>query len=354
VGPAPLTITATSATMTYGGAVPAITAVYGGFVNGDTAASLTTAPTCSTAATSSSPPGTYPATCSGAVDADYAISYTAGTVTVAAAPPTGPPATTTSTTATTAPAPMAFPGAGLSYPNGAIVSFGASDYVFAGGRAFVAGAGSLAAVEKVDHAQVVSAPAGAAPPTGALRAGTLVTTKAVDGDGTIYVAGTDGELHGFSTSAQFFRGGYDTALVVTVPSLAGLGVGATDGVAGSSMTALATHADGAIVDSSGTFYVFAGGKAFGLATPAELVAVEAADTARALSGPVNFAQVSAPIASGVLLGRARGHGVFVSYDGDAYLFKAMGQLVRDGYGGTAAVPVPGPDHLVVISSYSGS
>ena len=37
VTPAPLTITASSPSMTYGGSVPAITAGYSGFVNGDTA-----------------------------------------------------------------------------------------------------------------------------------------------------------------------------------------------------------------------------------------------------------------------------------------------------------------------------
>ena len=54
VGPAPLSIAASSGTMTYGGTVPTITPSYSGFVNGDSAASLTTPPTCGTAATSSS------------------------------------------------------------------------------------------------------------------------------------------------------------------------------------------------------------------------------------------------------------------------------------------------------------
>jgi hypothetical protein len=83
-----LTITASSASMTYGGTVPPITAASGsGFVNGDTLASLTTQPTCSTAATSASPVGSYASTCSGAVDTNYTmISYVNGTVTVKPAP----------------------------------------------------------------------------------------------------------------------------------------------------------------------------------------------------------------------------------------------------------------------------
>ena len=68
--------------MTYGGSVPAVTASYSGFVNGDTATSLTTKPTCSTTVTSSSPVGSYATSCSGAVDANYDITYVAGTVAI--------------------------------------------------------------------------------------------------------------------------------------------------------------------------------------------------------------------------------------------------------------------------------
>ncbi len=81
VDAASLTITASSASFTYGSA-PSVTANYSGFVNGDTASSLTTAPTCSTTATASSPVGTYPSSCSGAADANYLISYVAGSVTI--------------------------------------------------------------------------------------------------------------------------------------------------------------------------------------------------------------------------------------------------------------------------------
>ncbi len=81
---APLTITASSATMNYGGTVPTITPSYGGFVNGQGASSLTTQPTCSTTATSASAPGSYPSSCAGAVDPNYTIGYVNGTVTVSA------------------------------------------------------------------------------------------------------------------------------------------------------------------------------------------------------------------------------------------------------------------------------
>ncbi len=84
VSPAPLTITASSAPMTFGGTVPTITPGYSGFKNSDNSSSLSTPPTCSTTATSSSPasPPTYPSSCSGAVDSNYSISYVAGAVSV--------------------------------------------------------------------------------------------------------------------------------------------------------------------------------------------------------------------------------------------------------------------------------
>ena len=87
VNKAPLTITASSPNVTYGTA-PTVTAGYSGFVNGDSATSLTTRPTCSTTATSSSPvsPPTYPSSCSGAVDPDYILQLVSGAVTVNQAP----------------------------------------------------------------------------------------------------------------------------------------------------------------------------------------------------------------------------------------------------------------------------
>jgi|ERR1035441_8303114 hypothetical protein len=78
----PLTIAASNGVMNYGAPVPVITPGYAGFVAGDTAASLTTKPACSTTATSTSPVGSYPSTCGGAVDPNYAIVYIGGSVVV--------------------------------------------------------------------------------------------------------------------------------------------------------------------------------------------------------------------------------------------------------------------------------
>jgi hypothetical protein len=84
VNAAALVVSASNATMTYGGAVPAITPIYAGFAHSDNAASLGVV-SCSTTATSGSAAGKYPTACNGAVDANYAISYVPGSVTVNAA-----------------------------------------------------------------------------------------------------------------------------------------------------------------------------------------------------------------------------------------------------------------------------
>jgi hypothetical protein len=109
VTPAALTVTASSAQANIGAAIPAVTASYTGFVNSDTVSSLTTAPTCSTTATTSSPAGVYPTSCTGAVDPNYVISYVPGTLGLTAAPVTAPAAATPAAPAAAAAAPAAAP-----------------------------------------------------------------------------------------------------------------------------------------------------------------------------------------------------------------------------------------------------
>ena len=84
ISPAPLEISA-SGSMTYGGPVPPLTIAYNGFVNGEDSSILTSQPTATTTATSTSPAGSYPITISGAADPNYQITYPASTVTVAKA-----------------------------------------------------------------------------------------------------------------------------------------------------------------------------------------------------------------------------------------------------------------------------
>jgi hypothetical protein len=85
VAKAPLTVTAENASRAIGAANPAFTLSYAGFVNNDTTAALTAAPTASTAATTASGAGTYPITLAGGSAANYALTLINGTLTVTGA-----------------------------------------------------------------------------------------------------------------------------------------------------------------------------------------------------------------------------------------------------------------------------
>lgn len=82
VSPAPLVVTASSGTISYGGTPAVIAPTVSGFQQGDGISALGAAFTCSTVASSSSNVGSYPSSCMGAVDVNYAISYQSGIVTV--------------------------------------------------------------------------------------------------------------------------------------------------------------------------------------------------------------------------------------------------------------------------------
>ena len=84
VTPVPLVITANNQEKVYGASVPMLTASYSGFVNDDSAASLTIPPALSTTAIAGSPVSgnPYSITASGAVDSNYTISYATGTLTI--------------------------------------------------------------------------------------------------------------------------------------------------------------------------------------------------------------------------------------------------------------------------------
>jgi hypothetical protein len=80
VQPAVLTVTADNQTMTYGGTPPTFSYQISGFINNEDASVLTTAPTCTTTATSSSAIGAYDITCSSGAAANYSFSYVKGTL----------------------------------------------------------------------------------------------------------------------------------------------------------------------------------------------------------------------------------------------------------------------------------
>ncbi len=82
VGQATLTVTADDQSKTYGESNPSLTFAYSGFVNGEDATSLASAPTASTTADASSDVGTYFINLSGGSSSNYSLSYVSGTLTV--------------------------------------------------------------------------------------------------------------------------------------------------------------------------------------------------------------------------------------------------------------------------------
>jgi hypothetical protein len=86
VVPAPLVVRTHDAAKIYGAPVPGFTAAFTGLVNGDTPASLAGALAFATAATSSSPVGTYGVTPAGLSSPNYTIGFVAGTWSVLKAP----------------------------------------------------------------------------------------------------------------------------------------------------------------------------------------------------------------------------------------------------------------------------
>jgi hypothetical protein len=272
----------------------------------------------------------------------------AGSVQYAPAAPTAP--ASPPTTAAAPPLPT-FPGAASTYPDGAIVDFDGTFYVFAGGHAFgVPSPAALKGVQAADPAAVVPRVA-TSPPTAPARPGTLIV---VHNNPEIYVVGTDGMLHGFATPDQLTGDGYDGALVITVPNLGGMAVTAPVGQVGSAANAASTAADGAIVDQDGTFYVLAGGHAFGIATPADLSALLASEPAATtpISGSLSATATGTTIADGVLV--TYDHGVWVSEGDKLFPFRSMGQLMADGYGGTPSVSVATLAGLATVTAYAGS
>ncbi len=83
---APLTIRVDNLPKIYGSPLPILTATYFGLVNGDTAASLSSQPTMTTAVTPATPVGSYPITITGGSAANYTITLLPGTLGVTKAP----------------------------------------------------------------------------------------------------------------------------------------------------------------------------------------------------------------------------------------------------------------------------
>ena len=83
VNRAPLTVTASSPSVTYGDPTPTVTPTFATFVGGDSSAVITGLTCSSSTYTNSSAVGSFPATtCSGGSASNYSLSYTSGSVTI--------------------------------------------------------------------------------------------------------------------------------------------------------------------------------------------------------------------------------------------------------------------------------
>lgn len=82
IGKALVTVTANDASRLYGGANPAFSASYAGFINGDTSSVLTSPVTFTTKAVTNSPVGTYAIVPGGAAAANYNFAYVNGILTI--------------------------------------------------------------------------------------------------------------------------------------------------------------------------------------------------------------------------------------------------------------------------------
>ena len=89
VNSAPLTITANSEVLTYNDDVPAYSASYTGFVNGDGPSSLGGAPVFACGYAKGSPVGSYPIAISGYTSSNYAVTFVSGNLTVNETPARG-------------------------------------------------------------------------------------------------------------------------------------------------------------------------------------------------------------------------------------------------------------------------
>ena len=224
----------------------------------------------------------------------------------------------------------ALPSAGMTYPNGAFVQSGGQIDVIAGGYGF--GISSPAAYAQLAAMNASTVVAGTFPAAMAPRAGTLIQ---VAGSPGIWVVGTNGQIYQFSSVSQFLADGYSPMQVVEVPSSGGLTVGA-----GAPPTAATTMADGSIQNFGGTLYVFAGGVAFGIPTPAAAASIMTATGATPILGSGSVPTATVPV-NGTLLQTIGSTTTYVVSGGVAIAPTSSSVFTSGGYTSAYAVLVNG-------------
>ncbi len=242
---------------------------------------------------------------------DLAASSAAGTIEAAAAAVTAVPTATTT------------------YPSGALIQSGGQIDVVAGGHAF--GIPSPTVFGKIRAMDKSSVVAGSFPTASAPAPGTLINPVGTSG---YWVVGTNGEIYQFSSMSQFMKDGYITSQVIPVPNTGGLTAGA-----GAPPTAANTMANGALVQFGSTIYEYAGGIATGIATPAQLAAIQKVTGAMVVMGSGSTPTSASTSANGTLVQPLGKAGVWVSNSGTLYQFMSASQFTTDGYSFQYVLPV---------------
>jgi hypothetical protein len=224
----------------------------------------------------------------------------------------------------------AVPNAATTYPNGALILSGGQIDVVAGGYAFGIPNGTVfSEIKATDMSKVVS---GSFPTAASPAPGTLIHPV---GSAGIWVVGTNGEIYQFSSMSQFMQDGYSMTQVVPVPAGA---AGLVAGV-GTLPTAAQTMANGALVQFGKTVYEYAGGVPTGIATEAELSAIQKVTGATVVMGSGSTA-TSGTVVTGALVHPLGTSGIWVSVSNMALeQFSTGSQFTGDGYSFQYVLPV---------------
>ena len=224
---------------------------------------------------------------------------------------------------------VSVPTAATTYPNGALIQSGGQIDVVAGGHAFgIPSPTVFGKIRAMDKSGVV---AGSFPTASAPAPGTLINPVGTSG---YWVVGTNGEIYQFSSMSQFMKDGYITSQVIPVPNTGGLTAGA-----GAPPTAANTMANGSLVQFGSTIYEYAGGIATGIATPAQLAAIQKVTGAMVVMGSGSTPTSASTSANGTLVQPLGKAGVWVSNSGTLYQFMSASQFTTDGYSFQYVLPV---------------
>ena len=222
------------------------------------------------------------------------------------------------------------PTAAATYPNGALILSGGQIDVVAGGYAFgIPNPTVFSEIKATDMSKVVS---GSFPTSASPAPGTLIHPV---GSAGIWVVGNNGEIYQFSSMSQFMQEGYSMTQVVPVPAGA---AGLVAGV-GTPPRAAMTMANGALVQFGKTVYEYAGGVPTGIATEAELSAIQKVTGATVVMGSGSTA-TTGTVVTGALVHPLGTSGIWVSVSNMTLeQFSSASQFTGDGYSFQYVLPV---------------